>query len=246
MNKRTLPFFCLVCLWLLHVAAISNGKQLFQKEIIGAYHSLKGDSEEVILFTDGYYTLTSYADKGRKFLFTEGGPFKKEGATLVIQSEFNTRFPETVGTTRIIALEHTADKLVTNINGVQQYWSLIDNGIAPLAGAWHITKRMEEGNLKSIHQTGTRKTIKLLTGSRFQWIAIDPAVKGFYGTGGGIYTFNKGKYTEQIGFFSRDSSRVGAQLQFEGKLQEGEWHHKGKSSKGDDIYEIWSRTHKRN
>jgi hypothetical protein len=50
-----------------------------------------------------------------------------------------------------------------------------------------------------------------------------------------------GKYTENILFFSRDNSRVGAQLTFDGKIEDGNWHHSGLSSKGDPIYEIWSR-----
>jgi hypothetical protein len=61
------------------------------------------------------------------------------------------------------------------------------------------------------------------------------------GTGGGTYTFANGKYTEHIEFFSRDSSRVGAALTFDGKLENGDWHHSGLSSKGDPIYEVWSR-----
>jgi hypothetical protein len=61
------------------------------------------------------------------------------------------------------------------------------------------------------------------------------------GTGGGTYTFKDGKYTENIEFFSRDSSRVGSSLAFDGKLENGDWHHSGLSSKGDPIYEVWSR-----
>jgi hypothetical protein len=74
----------------------------------------------------------------------------------------------------------------------------------------------------------------------FQWIAINPAQKGFYGTGGGKYSFKEGQYTENIVFFSRDNSRVGAELNFKGELRDKAWHHSGLSSKGDPIYEIWS------
>ena len=92
-----------------------------------------------------------------------------------------------------------------------------------------------------IHQSGTRKTIKILSSTRFQWAAIDPGTKQFMGTGGGTYSFENGKYTENIEFFSRDSSRVGQSLTFDGKLENGEWHHSGFSSRGDAIYEVWSR-----
>ena len=92
-----------------------------------------------------------------------------------------------------------------------------------------------------IHQTGPRKTLKMLTGTRFQWFAINPETKQFSGTGGGTYSFENGKYTENIWSFSRDSSRVGAKLVFDGKLVDGKWHHSGLSSKGDKIYEVWGR-----
>jgi hypothetical protein len=117
----------------------------------------------------------------------------------------------------------------------------LDNGSAALAGIWRITSRMQDGKVTPIHQTGARQTYKILSGTRFQWAAINPETKEFSGTGGGTYTFSNGKYTENIDFFSRDSSRVGASLSFEGKLENGEWHHSGLSSKGDKIYEIWSR-----
>ena len=54
-----------------------------------------------------------------------------------------------------------------------------------------------------------------------------------------INTFENGKYTEHIEFFSRDSSRVGASLGFDGKIENGAWHHSGLSSRGEPIYEIW-------
>ena len=86
-----------------------------------------------------------------------------------------------------------------------------------------------------------RKTMKILSGSRFQWIAYNTETRQFMGTGGGTYLTVKGKYIEQIEFFSRDDSRVGAKLDFEFKLDNGEWNHMGFSSKGDPIHEIWIR-----
>ena len=68
-------------------------------------------------------------------------------------------------------------------------------------------------------QRGDRKTLKLLTGTRFQPMAINAATKKKIGTGGGTYTFADGKYTEQIEFFSRDSTRVGATLNFDGSVK---------------------------
>jgi len=83
--------------------------------------------------------------------------------------------------------------------------------------------------------------LKILSGTRFQWVAINIKTGEFSGTGGGTYSFAHNQYTENIEFFSRDNERVGAQLTFDGKIEDGQWHHSGLSSKGDPIYEIWSK-----
>ncbi len=86
--------------------------------------------------------------------------------------------------------------------------------MASLNGAWLITGRKRDGNM--VRRTpGDRKTMKILSSSRFQWIAFNTATGKFSGTGGGSYTAENGNYTEHIEFFSRDNSRVGAELSFQ-------------------------------
>jgi hypothetical protein len=63
----------------------------------------------------------------------------------------------------------------------------------------------------------------------------------FSGTGGGRYTAKDGAYFETILYFSRDNSRVGAVLDFSYELKENDWHHRGKNSRGEPMYEIWAR-----
>ena len=63
----------------------------------------------------------------------------------------------------------------------------------------------------------------------------------FKGTGGGNYTSKDGVYTENIEYFSRDNSRVGASLEFNYEVKENDWHHTGNNSKGEPMYEIWAR-----
>ena len=83
--------------------------------------------------------------------------------------------------------------------------------------------------------------MKILSGTRFQWIAYNTETKKFMGTGGGTYTTKDGKYSENIEFFSKDNSKAGLSLKFDYELLDGKWHHKGFSSKGDPIHEIWSK-----
>jgi len=72
-------------------------------------------------------------------------------------------------------------------------------------------------------------------------MAINTETKEFFGTGGGTYTFKDGKYTENIEFFSRDSSRVGASLSFDGSVNNNVWTHTGFSSRGEPIHEEWTK-----
>jgi hypothetical protein len=119
-------------------------------------------------------------------------------------------------------------------------WNRADDGTpGKLAGAWLLTGRERDGVITT-RTPGDRKTMKILSGTRFQWIAYNSASMEFSGSGGGSYTTQDGKYVENIEFFSRDSTRVGASLEFDFQLINGEWHHKGKSSKGEPIYEVWS------
>lgn len=96
--------------------------------------------------------------------------------------------------------------------------------------------KKREGQTRSRDTNGLRKTMKILSVTRFQWIAYNTETKQFMGTGDETYTTLNGKYTKSIKFFSRDDSRVGANLKFDYQLMDGAWHYSGLSSKGQPIY----------
>ena len=237
------------CRYLLLVAVIlifvSNSgfkkNDMMADQLKGAWMHQSGTEEQVLLFVDGYNTHTVYSKAGKKFIETRGGTYNIAGTKLSIAYEFDTRDKEQTGQSLAYDFSIKNDVLTIDVNSKKLTYKKIDDGSAPLTGLWQITGRMQDGKVAAIHRTGTRKTVKILSGTRFQWAAIDPGTKQFLGSGGGTYEFANGKYTEYIEFFSRDSNRVGASLSFDGKLEKGEWHHSGLSSSGDKIYEIWSR-----
>jgi hypothetical protein len=210
-------------------------------QLRGSWLHQSGNDEHLLLFVDNYSSHTIYSKAGKKFIETRGGNYNINGNKLNITYEFDTKDKEQTGKSLTYDFSIKNDELTVAMNGKKSVFKRIDDGSAPLTGVWHITGRLQEGKVVPIHRTGTRKTLKILSGTRFQWAAIDPGTNQFHGTGGGNYAFANGKYTEHIEFFSRDSSRVGASLSFDGKLENGEWHHSGLSSRGDKIYEIWSR-----
>lgn len=237
--KSPLKFlFVLSTLSLVSVQGIAQS----ENRLTGAWQGRKADQKSVLLFQDGYFTHTVYTDKA--FLYSYGGPYKVVDGRIDVDVEFNSREADGgINPLRNVRAEFElkGSQLALNLEGEKSNWERLDNSDAPLAGLWQITDRMEEGKIVPIQRSGTRKTLKMLTGTRFQWFAIDPATRLFAGSGGGTYTFKDGKYTENIDVFSRDNNRVGASLGFDGKLEDGKWHHSGLSSKGDKIYEVWGR-----
>ncbi|HYE53849.1 MAG TPA: hypothetical protein VD996_03370 [Chitinophagaceae bacterium] len=211
-----------------------------QTLLTGAWQWKEGSEEKVWIFADGYCAQSSYDKINKKFMGTWGGPYKIDNDKLTIQTEFNTFDSTQIGKAVEYTLSGKGAKISLNSKGASQEWQRIDNGVGPLAGTWRISGRMQDGKMSEI-KPGARKTLKILSATRFQWVAINPEVKGFYGTGGGTCMFFNGKYMEKIEFFSRDSSRVGATLSFEGKVANDLWTHTGLNSRGEPLHEEWTR-----
>ncbi|MFD2597453.1 hypothetical protein ACFSQ3_00700 [Sphingobacterium corticis] len=225
-----------LCFWLFHILIISN-VSLFaqQNNLQGAYKMKQGDVNALWLFADGYTSMIYYHDK--VYMYTTGGPFALENNSITIETEYHDQDSTLIGQ----SVQHrftVDDGNLRDSDGNE--WVKQDAKDQGLDGLWRITGRMQQGEMGQI-QRGDRKTIKLLIDGYFQWIAINPARRGFYGTGGGEYTFQDGRYAEHILFFSRDNTRIGTSLQFEGEVKGKEWHHTGLSSTGNKIYEIWTR-----
>lgn len=197
------------------------------------------DMEVVQIFQDGYFANGAKLIDGDKFHSATGGEFTVSGDKYTVVQDFNTENPELVGKEINYTIEHNGDKFKISDPINTYVWQKISNEENDLTRNWVITGRERNGEMNTM-TPGDRRTVKILSGSRFQWIAFNSATTEFSGTGGGTYTAENGKYTENIEFFSRDDSRVGASLEFDYEVKDGKWHHKGESSKGDPIYEIWS------
>ena len=189
-----------------------------------------------MLIEDGYFVMTAYNEQDHKFLSTLGGAYTTTADSFRIRYEWDSSTPANVGAERSMGYLLNGQLLVFNGNVV---WQRVDDGGGPLAGAWQITGRKVDGEMTRRAPTGPRRTMKILSGSRFQWIAYNTETREMLGTGGGTYTAEEPRYMEKIEFFSRDPERVGDQLSFDFKIRNNEWHHMGFSSKGDPLYETW-------
>ncbi|TXE10740.1 membrane or secreted protein [Gelidibacter salicanalis] len=194
-------------------------------------------TKQVLIFTDGYFSNTIYGKSSGAFVKSSGGSWHLQDGVLTQHLEFDTETPRQIGTdvhTKVSVDDHSL-----TVNEALQF-KRIDSGTpGQLQGAYLMSGRVVDGKNQIRDTSGSRKTMKILSGTRFQWIAYHTDSKEFMGTGGGTYTTEAGVYTETIEFFSRDVSRVGNSLQFDYELVDGHWQHSGLSSKGDPIHEIW-------
>lgn len=240
-NHPSTMFYFYLTSFLFFLSTVLNAQS--ERSISGSWE-FKGLTEDQletvhrIQIVDNYLVHTIFDSTVPSFIGTLGGTILRDGDAIELSYEFNTFDTSKVGTVdrnRFKWENESIKDLET-----QAVFPRTTSKTQALDAAWTITGRMRDGEIQR-RTVGARKTMKILSGGYFQWIAFNMESTAFSGSGGGTYTANDGKYVENIEFFSRDSSRVGASLSFEYELIDGEWHHKGLSSRGQPIYEIWSR-----
>lgn len=213
-----------------------------QPGIAGAWRLTEPSGATVMLtLADAYLMQTTY--EPRRFIGSRGGSWQQTAGQLRLTVEFDSQDSSHVGQTETYRIALRDEKLVLTGPAGNRTFSRVDEPSAqtPLAGLWRISGRANDAGQVTTMPRGARKTLKLLTGSRFQWAAINPQTKQFSGTGGGTYVLKDGQYTETIDFFSRDDSRVGRSLTFGAEVKGAEWRHTGQSSTGGKVDEVWSR-----
>ncbi len=195
--------------------------------------------KSVVIISDGYQVISTYNSNTGEFIGTNGGTLNLIDDIVTEKVEFDSKHPERVGIE--VSFKVSIKDSVMGITGTDIEYLKIDNGSpGKLNGAWLMSVRTKDGVSQSRNISEPRKTMKILSGTRFQWIAYNTESKEFMGTGGGTYTTSNGEYTETIEFFSKDNTKVGISLTFNYSLVNGDWQHSGLSSKGDPINETWS------
>lgn len=232
MKRITTLLIFLFCLSLYSQSLEGSWKLVSENGVIVS------DKEIVRIYEDGYFAEGAKDSESNEFLYALGGEYSSGDYTETL--DFHTEVPGLVGNSFDPKLTFiNEDKIQLNNVRELQVWERISKSENDLSGNWVITGRQRNGEMNTM-TPGDRRTIKILGGGRFQWVAFNSATGDFYGTGGGVYKAEDGKYTEIIDFFSRDKNRVGDILVFDYEVKDGKWHHSGKSSKGDPMYEIWS------
>lgn len=202
------------------------------------------DKTIIKIYQDGYFSFGARESETDKFLSAGGGEYTLKDNYYTETYDFYTNDIDLVGESTDFSLDMVGGKIVISTeregNASVEIWEKLSDAKDDLTRNWVFTGRKRDGEI-SRSSPGGRRTVKILSGGHFQWIAFNSDNREFSGTGGGSYSAVDGKYIENIQFFSRDDSRVGASLDFDYEVIDGEWHHSGISSKGEPIYEIWSK-----
>lgn len=187
------------------------------------------DNEEDIsrvILDDEYIVISKFKSDSGNFISTLGGYYQLNEGVYEINLEFNSNYDQ--DSIKSLSIVKTSK------------WNNISKENNTLNGKWVMSGRYNNGEFRTRNTALPRKTMKVLMDGFFQWIAFNTETFKFSGSGGGEYETVDGKYIEIIQYFSRDDSRVGAELDFNYEIKNKDWYHTGLSSKGKPINEVWS------
>ncbi len=214
---------------------------LFAQIPSGVYRYTDQNKEKTTIhelkLKDGYMVQAIYETEPSKFIMSLGGFYTTQNDSLNLRLEFHSGYDTDPVTRKHYAYRMEGTDLVLDQKRFRAQSPLRQ----PLDGIWLFASRGPDTGQERRGDSNPRKTLKFLLDGTFQWIAYNTETLEFFGTGGGMYTAEDGTYTENIAFFSRDNTRAGARLAFTYELQGSDWHHKGENSKGEPMYEIWTR-----
>lgn len=235
MKYRLKYFSTALCLFMVfNVAAqISPGIYLAEENV---------DQQTVqhkLTISDTYFIHNEYQQNPAKFIRTWGGFYTISKDSINVRLEFDSQYDIYSKSEENISYKLEGNKLMVGDPSLTYFKQNKSN--QELDGFWLFATRGPDTGQERRGDENPRKTLKVLLDGSFQWIAYNTESFKFFGTGGGSYKAENGTYTESIEFFSRDNSRVGADLQFTYKLEGDDWHHTGKNSRGEPLYEIWSK-----
>jgi hypothetical protein len=222
----------------------------YSQTLNGAWKLVEKDSkaigfEAIKLYSNSYFTSAAYEKATGKFLEAKGGTYALTKLSYKEHLEIDSNEPEHSGTSveySISLIDNTMT--ITNLKtGEVEIWEKFDEADNyEMAFCWRIHMKRDEGdpNWRTIKYV-PRKTLKMLTNSRYQVLALNSETGQFVGSSGGTWSGEGDNYTENIEFFSKDQSNVGRSLEFKRTFQDGLWLHTGKTTKGESMEEKWHR-----
>lgn len=238
--KIVFSFFLLCCF-------IASG---FSQTLNGAWRLIERndksiENEIIKLYSNSYFTYASYEKDSGEFLEAKGGTYALTNLSYKEHLEIDSNEPANSGTTIDYSITLNDKRMtVTNLTcGEIEVWQKFDEGDNyEMAFCWRIHMKKDKGDAdwRTIKYV-PRKTLKMITNSRYQVLALNSETGKFVGSSGGTWSGKGDTYIENIEFFSKDQSNVGRSLEFRRIFQDGLWLHTGTTTKGESMEEKWHR-----
>lgn len=218
-----------------------TNKKKNSQAIQGAWRYTEGKEQTVIIITPNIFSSATYNLEEKKFIASYGGSWTMTGNQLTLKTEWNSTDSNKVGTDWSSTVNIANNQLT--LTGLPKKLDRLDDGTASvLVGEWIISGSYNNDQVvKRKNPFYPRRTMKVLSGKHFQWVAYNVVTKQFIDTGGGTYTTDNGKYTETIHFFTKTAESVGKTVSFNYSFEKGEWRHRGQKSTGGPLDECWTR-----
>ena len=153
---------------------------------------LNNDIYEIRIYSDKYFAVSTYNIENNTFISALGGIYSMEEGYYEVL-EFNSLDSTSVGDTIYYSKIKVDVKNNTGKMSIDGKKFIKNPNEDQLQGAWLMSGIERRGEMRMRDVNRSRKTLKMLAGGRFQWIAYDVNKKGFYGTGGGTYSAINGK-----------------------------------------------------
>lgn len=232
---------------LLLVSVFFNSNTLSGQWVNGVYEKTEKNDTSTqtsrLMIKDSYLILTTFNYAPASFNNTVGGILATEGKNFTVNLEFNSAIAKDSLKTLKGTFQLKGNRcMVVFDNGKKLDLEKVTIEDQNFEGAFLMAGRVTDQGESRRRIDVPRITMKMLLDGHFQWIAFNKETFEFSGTGGGKYIAdNTGAYIEQIEFFSRNSSRVGAKLPFKYNIKGNDWFHQGNSSSGEPMHEIWTK-----
>ena len=240
MIKKIPAFTVMTIVVVIFLCSFLKKESIEIKDLVGSWGYGAAENRTVMINTDKVFAVANYDLPGKKFISSYGGTWKVEGNRLIKKIEWNSKDSSQVGKEITEEIQLAGGKLS---GADKQTWTRLDDGTpGALLGAWIITGNYNNDVVsKRANPFYPRRTMKVLSGKYFHWIAYNVNTKAFMNAGGGTYTTDNGKYTENIEFFTKTSESVGKSLTFDYSFVNGDWRHKGQKSTGGAMDECWTK-----
>lgn len=206
--------------------------------------SIEKTETTVKIYDKEFFVFGAYHPETNEFLYAGCGTYSYDAKKYSENLQIYTRNEEALGKDQAYDLKISGKTLTlkAEMHGkkLEEKWEKLDGPSTALTGLWRISERKVEDEMRDM-PLADRKTLKIISGTHYQWIAFNSATGVLSGTGGGEYVIKDGKYVEHVRFMSRNNELAAKrpELPFDFEVKEGKWHHSGFSSVGNPIYEIW-------